>query len=371
MFADVLAANGIHWSALSEQEQRSIAVQLLGQSRLLWVWDNVEGVAGFPPGAASAWTDDEQAELRAFLGQVRTTKARVLLTSRRPEHDWLGVLATRVELAPMPMPMRERVELARAVAARHGRRLGELEDWRPLLRYAEGNPLTTTMVVSQALRQGLTTSAALESFVARLRAGQDLDDHAETEGRSRSLGASLRYGFDDAFEPDDQARLALLGLFQGFVDADALVAMGNPATANHLPGLEGFSRQGWVGLLDRAADAGLLTPAGDGYYRLHPALPWFLAPTLAEAWGQPGTPQAQAASRTYTAAIGALGNFYHEAYEQGRHQVIGVLQAEEANLLHAHRLAVAGDWWAEAIGTMQGLGALYTARGEHPDGKSR
>ncbi|MEA2702733.1 MAG: hypothetical protein QOD63_678 [Actinomycetota bacterium] len=361
VFAGVLAANDIHWSALSEPEQRNIALQLLGQARLLWVWDNVEGVAGFPPGAASAWTADEQGELRAFLGQVRTTKARVLLTSRRPEHDWLGTLATRVELAPMPM--RERVELARAVADRHGRRLGELEDWRPLLRYAEGNPLTTTTVVSQALRQGLATSAAIEAFVARLRTGQDLDDHAEAEGRSRSLGASLRYGFTDAFGPHDQARLALLGLFQGFVDADALVAMGNPSMAQHLPGLGGLGKEEWVGLLDRAGEAGLLSPAGGGYYRLHPALPWFLAPTLAQAWGEADTPGAPSPSRAYAAAMGALGSYYHAAYGEGRHQVVGVLEAEEANLLHARRLAVAGDWWNEATGTMQGLSALYDHQG--------
>ena len=101
VFAGVLEANDIHWSALSEPEQRNVALQLLGQARLLWVWDNVEGVAGFPPGAASAWTADEQGELRAFLGPlVRATKARVLLTSRRPEHELARGLASRVELAP-------------------------------------------------------------------------------------------------------------------------------------------------------------------------------------------------------------------------------------------------------------------------------
>lgn len=361
LFAGVLGANDIHWSALSEPQQRNLALQLLDQDRLLWVWDNVEGVAGFPPGAASAWTADEQGELRAFLGQVRATKARVLLTSRRPEHDWLGVLATRVALAPMPM--RERVELAKAIADRHGRRLGELEDWRPLLRYAEGNPLTTTMVVSQALRQGLATSAAIEAFVARLRAGQDLEDSAEAEGRSRSLGASLRYGFTDAFGPPDQARLALLGLFQGFVDADALETMGDPSRAQHLASLCGLGKEGWVGLLDRAAEAGLLSPVGGGYYRLHPALPWFLAPTLAEAWGEADAPGATGLSRAYAAAMGALGGYYSRAYDEGDHQVVGVLKAEEANLLHARRLAVAGDWWDEAIGTMQGLRALYGHQG--------
>ena len=43
--------------------------------------------------------------------------------------------------------------------------------------------------------------------------------------------------------------------------------------------------------------------------------------------------------------------------------MVGVLEAEEANLLHARRLALAGDWWYEAIGTMQGLFVLYNHQG--------
>ena len=60
---------------------------------VLWVWDNVEPVTGFPAGTPSAWTDDEQAELRAFLRDLGAqTRAKVLLTSRRDEHGWLGDL---------------------------------------------------------------------------------------------------------------------------------------------------------------------------------------------------------------------------------------------------------------------------------------
>ena len=88
----------------------------------------------------------EQRELRTFLQIVTAqSKTKFLLTSRRDERAWLGDLPRRVVLPPMPM--QERIQLARALAERHGRTLADVEDWRPLLRYTEGNPLTLTVVV--------------------------------------------------------------------------------------------------------------------------------------------------------------------------------------------------------------------------------
>ena len=70
------------------------------------------------------------------------------------------------------MPMRERVQLARAIAQKHGRSPSDEADWRPLLRFTEGNPLTVTVVVGQALRDGLRTREEIEGFVEKLRSGE-------------------------------------------------------------------------------------------------------------------------------------------------------------------------------------------------------
>ena len=126
------------------------------------------------------------------------------------------------------MPMQEPVQLARAVAQKHGRRLAEMEDWRPLLRYTQGNPLTITVLVGQALRGGVKTREQIEAFVAQLRSGEAAIEDEAGEGRSKSLGASLSYGFEHAFGEEERKQLALLHFFQGFVDVDVLVAMGNP-----------------------------------------------------------------------------------------------------------------------------------------------
>ena len=76
-------------------------------------------------------------------------------------------------------------------------------DWRPLLEFTGGNPLTITVTLRQALREHVTTTAALQGFVARVQAGhtgwETTDDVAQ--GRDASLAASLGYGFDPRVHP--------------------------------------------------------------------------------------------------------------------------------------------------------------------------
>ena len=57
--------------------------------------------------------------------------------------------------------------------------------------------------------------------------------------------------------------------------------------------------------------------------------------------------------------MGELGNYYTAQYSGGNRAVIGALQVEEANLLHARRLARQHGWWRAVISAMQGLQMLY------------
>ena len=105
LFGPLLQANGIEWHALNRPGQRrQLVMQLLRQIPVLWIWDNVEPVAGFPAGTESQWTAAEQAELADFLKQVKldgATKAKILLTSRRDEQAWLGGIPKRVAMPRM------------------------------------------------------------------------------------------------------------------------------------------------------------------------------------------------------------------------------------------------------------------------------
>ena len=145
--------------------------------------------------------------------------------------------------------------------------------------------------------------------------------------------------------------MAVLALFQGFVDVDALVWMGDPEADWGLAEVRGLGREEWIALLDRAAEVGLLTAHGGGYYGIHPALPWFFRGLFERLYPQGG----RAALRAWVEAVGGLGDYYRNQYGAGNQEVIGAMRAEEANLLHARRLAWEHGWWHRVISPMQGL----------------
>ena len=339
VFQKTLETAGVHWLALDDADRRAVPLQVMEQAPVLWIWDNVEPVAGFPAGTPSKWSAEEQKELTDFLRAARDTKAKFLLTSRREERGWLGDLPVRVPVPPMPF--QERVQLARALAEKHGRRLTDVEDWRPLLEFTQGNPITITVLVGQALREGLKTKKQVAAFVNRLRAGEGDFKDESTEGRTKSLAASLSYGFDNAFGEAERKQLALLHLFQGFVDGNnTLRLVGNPEKEWHVPEIRGITREQAVTLLDRAAEIGLLTAHGGGYYSIHPALPWFFKRLFDEYYASSG----DRVTRAFVEAMGELGDYYHNQYVEG-HTEVASLRAEEANLLQARALARAHSWW--------------------------
>ena len=360
-FGGLLTANGITWPAVTDPAQRrDLVMQVLAQMPVLWIWDGVETVAGFPSGSESPWPEPEQRELADFLRGLAATKTRVLLTSRRDEHGWLGDLPARVPLPPLPM--RERIQLAQALAKRHRRTVGDDVDWRSLMEYTGGNPLSITVLVGQALREGSTSPTEMAALVARLRAGVGALGADEALGRSQSLSASLSYGITTAFSPEEQAKLGTLYLFQEAVNVDAFVVLGDPGNPYQVPELAGLSRAAAIVLLDRAADIGLLTALGGGHYRIHPSLAFYFR----ELHDVANPEAARRAEAAYCTAIAALAVNYAE-YHERRAPVLEVLQLEEANLLRARDLAWRAGRFAQAMACMQGLEVLY--RDQDRDGE--
>jgi len=391
VFGATLRQLGIDWLALSEPQRRQMALNILQQVPVLWIWDNVELVAGFPTGTESKWSAAEQRELADFLRAARGSKAKFLLTSRRNEQSWLSGLPCRIKVPSMRHP--DRVELAKKLASKHGRSLthADWKAWQPLLRFTQGNPLTLIVVVGQALRNNLHSKAQINAYVAQLRAGKAAFSDEKQQGRTKSLGASLSYGFEHAFSEAERQQLALLHFFQGFVDVQTLQWMGHPKLG-HLPTVRNLTRQAAINLLDRATEIGLLTTLGGGYYRIHPALPWFFKSLFEQYYASPpsvppnitsskmdrgevedsplpwlGEGLGVRAIRSFVEAMGELGNYYHHQYNEGNRNVITLLSAEEANLLHAHQLAREHGFYWRITSTMQGLRYLYHQTGQRAE----
>lgn len=209
-----------------------------------------------------------------------------------------------------------------------------------------------------------TPGDQVEAFVSDLRSGAATVTDDARQGRGASLAASLDYGFEHAFTDTERAQLALLALFQGFIDVDALRAMGEPGIkGGPVTAVAELDREHGIALLDRAAETGVLTSYGNGYYDVHPAIPWHLRRLFEHHYGPPTSPAAERAIQAWTAAIGRFGSYWHDQYGEGHAEVIGVLGGEEDNLLRARQLARQNGWWDLVIGPMQGLRNLYQHAG--------
>jgi tetratricopeptide (TPR) repeat protein len=357
VFETFLAKNRIQWLTLSDPKRREITLEYLRQAPVFWIWDNVESIAGFPSGTPSHWSANEQGQLVDFLRAAGHTKAKVLLISRRDERAWLHDLPARIELPAMPF--HDCVQMTEEMAKKFGVRLEDVEDWRSLIRFTLGNPLALTVWVGQALRDELKTAKQIENFVLQLQNGESVFTDEASAGRAKSLGASLAYGSNQGFTETERKQLAVLYLFQAVVDVEALRLMGDVQADWCLPELKQLTREAGVILLDRAAEVGLLTVLGRGYYRIHPALPWFFRPLFEQHYSE----MRNAATRAYVEAIGQIGNYCWGQYQAGDHDFIAALEAQEANLLHARRIARSNRWWNPMVGSMQGLRSLYEHTG--------
>jgi hypothetical protein len=80
------------------------------------------------------------------------------------------------------MPFQERVQLARALAERYGHRLNEVHNWRPLIEFTRGNPLTITILVAQALRDRLNTYVQIQQYLRELRSNETAFRDEPVEG---------------------------------------------------------------------------------------------------------------------------------------------------------------------------------------------
>ncbi|HRQ82926.1 MAG TPA: hypothetical protein PKZ97_17580 [Azospirillaceae bacterium] len=232
----------------------------------------------------------------------------------------------------------------------------------PLLDYSAGNPMALSVLVGQALRDRLTTLAQVEAYVAALRRGEGRFTDDRDQGRARSLGASLAYGFDAAFSDTERKLLALLALCQGVAHPWVLMVMGHPENPGLLPDYAGLSVDYWLGLLRRAAEIGLLTEIGAGFFTIHPALPWFLHDLFQRHWPG-GDADDSAPALAWAVAVADFGNSFATAMAHGQRQALGPLRLLEGELRHALTLALRRGLVDSALRALQGLREVYQAEG--------
>ena len=266
-----LAVLGADLARLDGPQRLAAVNQLLERYRALLVWDNFESVREMPDaaGATSPLEEGGCAQLRDFLAWVSGHSASTVLITSRAREDWLG------DVRRIPVGGLNRAEAAQyadhllasfpaAQKRREQRSFGELLEW------LDGHPLAMRLTLPRleshdpaALLAGLRgTTAVLTAEDSR-------------EGRLSSLGACVAYSFAHLSE-QTRRLLPALSLLHGVADVNVLTMFS--AAVKAVPGrFAGFGRDEWASVLQDATRVGLLTSLDGVMYRIHPALPGYLA----------------------------------------------------------------------------------------------
>jgi tetratricopeptide (TPR) repeat protein len=355
---------GMPWSQLSLSERRASVLQFVSEHPTLWLWDGVEGLGETTRDGDGQWRHEDRAALREFLGSLASTRAKVLLTSRREEREWLDESWHRVRLSPMTL--RESVELARHLQRRYAPR-DLVIDWVPIARYAGGNPLTLRALAQLLIKRASSRDSDVAAFLSGVQTGavglERLSD--DPLGSTAPLAAAFQHAISAYFTPAERRQLSVLQLFERHVSADAFVSMGASNLGGPAPQLAGVPDTKLRALLARAADVGLLERFVEGWYKLHPAFPPFLARADRAVAAQTAK-ERSGAKHAFMRATAALGHQLASGFEQGSIPTIAPLVLEERNLLRARAIARQAQEHAWAAAAMVALFRLYrsTARME-------
>jgi tetratricopeptide (TPR) repeat protein len=347
---------GPEFARLDDEDRSWALARLLGQRRRLLIWDNFETVRSMPdPTGATAPLDDSECEkLKRFLDSLAANgNAGVVIVSRTAE-DWLG-----------PFHHIEVGGLAPDEAAQHARELlspypaaavqQEQRAFGDLLEWLNGHPMSMQLILPRLNENG--PDALLEG----LRGTASLPGGDTGGDRNTSMAASITYSLAHV---SDQTRRLLpgIGLFHGIANADILSGI---SQVRGVPGrFAEISREDWAAALDDAARVGLLAKLGSGMYRIHPALPAYLAGQWRTEEPEAYDGARDAATRALVAACAGLSGWLDEQIQSGEaglvYAAIGLVRR---TLEAALGYAVDHQMWAEAQAIVSPLDSYWDARG--------
>ena len=340
---------GTEFDRLEPAERRTVVEKVLMEHRALLIWDNFESVHSMLAGKMPVPGD-----LKDFLARLGARgRSAVLITSRSHE-PWLGEIR-RVQVGGLNP--READEYASYLLdpypatrpRRAVRAFGELLEW------LDGHPLSMRLILPHL--DTTEPSALLDT----LRCAAPMIGEDEDGGRLTSLPASIAYSYAHLSGPARRL-LPAVCLLQRVADLDVLGILSRvPSVPERFRNAE---KEDWRRVLENAVGVGLLTSLGGGTYRLHPALPAYLA----ARWRQ-DDPDGHDATRE--AATGALITAY-AVFGVSLYQQIGSGNAGPAlavtglhrrTMGHMLGQALARQLWDEAQAIIRPLYSYWDARG--------
>ncbi|MEW6262724.1 MAG: tetratricopeptide repeat protein [Thermodesulfobacteriota bacterium] len=320
-------------SRLSEEKQHDIALGYLRDNHCLLILDNFEAVNGYPVGTQPLANPEEQKKLAGFLQALKGGQSRVVITTRKPEEDWLGIAYQRYEIRGLNF--RDAAALARKILDTIGRRPEDFRqdpDYARLVDLLKGHPRSLEIVLPRLRAAGPgEIIAALQHRVDDQ--GQALED------------ASLEYAFN-GLSARARRHLPFIGLFTSFVNAFVLTDfVGVGSKAEQLYSLllgESLNIADWVAILDEASQNGLIRSIRHNLFELHPTLPASLRQRLLNVVGHEGIVRLDHEFMFY---YSSMAHIFFEGVLDSEPAALDVVYLEEQNLLKGFRLAQRENCW--------------------------
>jgi tetratricopeptide (TPR) repeat protein len=348
---------GNEFARQEPQQRRDVVQEVLAERRMLLIWDNFETVQSMPDpaGATDPLNEAGCANLREFLEHLAAHDGSAALITSRAAEDWLGEVR-RITVGGLAA--QEAAEYAGNLLApfpaagprRSRRAFGELMEW------LDGHPLSMRLILPRL------DTAEPEALLAGLRGAAPLPGgHEAGQGRTTSLPASVSYSFTHLAKATRRL-LPAVCLFHAVADANVLHRF---SQVPWVPGrFGGATMQDWEQALDDAARVGLLTGLGGGMYRIHPALPGYLANWWRRE--EPGNHDAarEAATRAVLSAHADLGGWLSQQISSGdagmAYTVIGLERRTLGSLVG---YALEHGLWEDAQLIARPLNEYWDARG--------
>ena len=351
-----LAVFGADFARLESPQRLAQVKRLLEQLRVLLVWDNFESVREMPDPAGATPPLDEAgcAQLREFLEWVRDHSASVVIITSRAQEGWLGQVR-RVTVGGL-----NRAEAAQyadhLLAPYPARRRRERRSFGELLEWLDGHPLAMRLTLP---RLDTTDPADL---LAGLQGTTPLPAEDDPDaGRTTSLPATITYSYTHV-AGQTKRLLPAVSLFHGVADERVLALF---SAVEGVPDrFAGVSRRDWTAALKDAAQVGLLTDLSAGMYRIHPALPAYLA----AGWhaGDPADygQEREACEMALRTACAAFGKWLRRQIESGNAALAyTVIRLQRRTLGAMLGYALDRHAWDDADDIVRALDAYWDIRG--------
>jgi tetratricopeptide (TPR) repeat protein len=351
-----LRAFGAQFARLDPGEREDVILTALREHPLMLIWDNFESVFAMPDptGVTPPLDEQQRARLARFVAAIAAGgRSALLITSRTPE-GWLGDSLARLPVGGLNRD--EAVQYAdvllSGVPASRERRAHPA--FGRLLDALDGHPLSMRLVLPHV------ANTSPQGLLDALQGRGELPAGHET-GRLASLQSCVGYSFEH-LNPEARRLLTAVSLFHGVVDVDVLTIM---SRMDDVPArFAGIDRDSWAGALDAAANIGLLTSIGAGMYRIHPALPAYLA----EHWHHDERDQYDGqhaqASHALLTAYADFGNWLLNQMHTGDAGLaLRLVELQRRTLGYLLGSALGDKHWQQAHAIAQPLDEYFTSRG--------